>query len=228
MSAWLIAHLAAAWLGVLTAISPCPMATNVAAMGFIARKVEQPRRALLGGLLYALGRSLAYIGVAVLALWGLAAIPQMSFFLQGKMNMVLGPVLILIGMLLAGLITLPGKLRLGSESLGNRVGQGWWWPLLIGMLFALSFCPISAAIFFGSLLPIAATDGASISAPAVYGIATAIPVVILAVVIVFAAHRLSRTYATIERIGRWAQIITGWLFIIVGISLSLTHVWARG
>jgi cytochrome c biogenesis protein CcdA len=137
--AWWAALGLAAWLGILTAISPCPMATNIAAIGFLGRRVAHPRAMLLAGVLYTLGRSLAYLGVALIAVWGLTSLPTLSRFLQGGFNLVLGPILILVGMVLAGLLELPWSLALAGQGLQERVGAGWWWPLLLGALFALSF-----------------------------------------------------------------------------------------
>lgn len=215
----------AGWLGILTAISPCPMATNIAAIGFLGRKVASPRAVLLSGLLYTIGRSLAYLGVAVAAVWGLTSMPALSQFLQGGFNTILGPILILVGMLLTGLLELPWSLSLAGDGLQERVSAGWWWPLLLGVLFALSFCPVSAALFFGSLVPLAVKSGSTVAIPLVYGLATAVPVVVVAIIIAFSAGSLGRTYDAIQRFAWWAQRVTGTIFILVGIYLSLIHIY---
>jgi cytochrome c-type biogenesis protein len=225
MSAWLAALGLAAWLGILTAVSPCPLATNIAAIGFLGRKVGSPRAVLLAGLLYTLGRSLAYLGVGMIATYGLTSLPALSQFLQGGFNTILGPLLIVVGMLLTRLLELPWSLSLTGDGLQERVGAGWLWSLLLGVLFALSFCPISAALFFGSLVPLAAKAGSPIAVPLVYGIATALPVVVVAIVIAFSAGSLGRAYGVIQRFAWWAQRITGGLFIVVGIYLCLVHIF---
>lgn len=222
---WFAALGVAGWLGLLTAISPCPLATNIAAIGFLGRKVGSPRAVLLAGLLYTLGRSLAYLAVGALAVWGLTSLPTLSHFLQGGFNTVLGPILIVVGMLLVGLIRLPWSLSLAGDGLQERVTAGWWWPLLLGALFALSFCPVSAALFFGSLVPLASQVASPVALPLVFGIATALPVVAVATVIAFSAGSLGRTYAGIQRFAWWAQRITGVLFIVVGVHLTLIHVF---
>lgn len=225
MSAWFAALGLAAWLGVLTAISPCPMATNIAAIGFLGRKVANPRAVLLAGLLYTVGRSLAYLGVAIIAVWGLTSLPALSQFLQGGLNTILGPVLIVVGMLLTGLLELPWSLALAGDGLQERVSAGWWWPFLLGALFALSFCPVSAALFFGSLVPLAVKAGSPVAVPLAYGVATAIPVVVVALILAFSAGSLGRAYGAIQRFAWWAQRITGGLFIAVGIYLTLVYVF---
>lgn len=222
---WLTALGLAGWFGILTAISPCPMATNIAAIGFLGRKVASPRAVLLSGLLYTVGRSLAYLGVAVAAVWGLTSMPALSQFLQGGFNSILGPILILVGMLLTGLLELPWSLSLAGDGLQEQVSAGWWWPLLLGVLFALSFCPVSAALFFGSLVPLAVKSGSTVAIPLVYGLATAVPVVVVAIIIAFSAGSLGRTYDAIQRFAWWAQRVTGTIFILVGIYLTLIYIY---
>lgn len=223
--AWFAALGLAAWFGILTAVSPCPMATNIAAIGFLGRKVANPRAVLLAGLLYTLGRSLAYLGVAVIAVWGLTSLPALSQFLQGGLNLVLGPVLILVGMLLTGLLELPWSLSLAGDGMQERVGAGWWWPLLLGGLFALSFCPVSAALFFGSLVPLAVRAESPVAVPLAYGVATAVPVVAVACVLAFSAGAVGKTYNAMQRFAWWAQRITGGIFILAGVYLSLIYIF---
>lgn len=222
---WFAALGLAAWFGILTAVSPCPMATNIAAIGFLGRKVSNPRAVLLAGLLYTLGRSLAYLGVAVIAVWGLTSLPALSQFLQGGLNLVLGPILIVVGMLLTGLIELPWSLSLAGDGMQERVGAGWWWPLLLGGLFALSFCPVSAALFFGSLVPLAVRADSPVAMPLAYGVATALPVVAVACVLAFSAGAVGRTYNAMQRFAWWAQRITGGVFILAGIYMSLIYIF---
>jgi cytochrome c-type biogenesis protein len=226
--AWWAALGVAGWLGLLTAISPCPMATNIAAISFLGRKVASPRAVLLAGLLYTIGRTAAYLGIAIIAVWGLTSLPALSQFLQGGFNTILGPILIVVGMLLSGLLELPWSLSLAGDGLQERVGSGWWWPLLLGALFALSFCPVSAALFFGSLVPLATTAESRFAVPLVYGIATALPVVVVAIIIAFSAGSLGRTYGAIQRFAWWAQRLTGAIFILVGIWLTLIYVFRVG
>lgn len=222
---WFAALGLAAWFGILTAVSPCPMATNIAAIGFLGRKVSDPRAVLLAGLLYTLGRSLAYLAVAVIAVWGLTSLPTLSQFLQGGLNLVLGPILIVVGMLLTGLLELPWSLSLAGDGMQERVGAGWWWPLLLGGLFALSFCPVSAALFFGSLVPLAVRAESPLAVPLAYGVATAVPVVAVACVLAFSAGAVGRTYNAMQRFAWWAQRITGGVFILAGVYLSLIYIF---
>ena len=156
------AVLTAVWLGILTSISPCPLATNVAAMSFIGKDLSSPRRVLLTGVLYTLGRSLAYAVLAALLIASVFAIPDLSFWLSTYMNKFLGPVLIAVGIVLLDLVRLSFGTSCVSDKAGERLGRsGSWGAGLLGILFALSFCPVSAALFFGSLLPLAVKNGSN-------------------------------------------------------------------
>lgn len=217
---------AAAWTGILTAISPCPLATNVAAISYISRRVENPRAALLTGLLYTLGRSLVYVAIAAILVASLMSAPTVSITLQKYMNKLLGPILILLGMVLLGMIALPAR---GSD-LGQRVGQnvadwGVWAGLVLGIVFALTFCPASAALYFAGLIPLAVKFESSIMLPAVFGVSTALPVVVFAVLIVISANAMAKAYDRISVFERWARRVTGVIFLIVGVYFCLAFVF---
>ena len=154
MSTELLAGMGSAlWFGILTSISPCPLATNIAAISFIGKRLESRRAVVWTGLLYTLGRSLVYVALGALLVASVLSAADASQFLQRYMNRLLGPILILVGMLLLELIRLPLPNTGASEKLGRRVEPwGVWGGFALGVVFALSFCPVSAVLFFGSLL----------------------------------------------------------------------------
>ena len=152
MHAFLLGAMSALWLGIATSISPCPLATNIAAISYIGRKVENTRLVINAGLLYTLGRCLLYLVLATLLTTTALTIPAVSLFLQKYMHLALGPVFLLLGMFLVGLITITSGGTMISEGMQKRVdAMGIWGALLLGILFAVSFCPTSAAWFFGLL-----------------------------------------------------------------------------
>ena len=225
----MIALATALWLGVLTSFSPCPLATNIAAVGWLAGTGAQPRRVIVAGLLYALGRALSYAVLGGLLTASILSAVGTSRFLQYDLNRILGPILILVGMVLLDLITLrlPG---VNLESRGRWIvaRTGSFGALLLGALFALSFCPVSAALFFGSLLPLATSNASPLLVPAVYGIGTALPVLLLALMLALGAEWVGRAYrkaATVERVVRRA---TGVLFVGAGVDLSWVYVVRPG
>ena len=226
MSEFLVGTATALWLGILTSISPCPLATNIAAISFIGRKVDNPRHVLLSGVLYTLGRSLTYLLLGILLVTTLLSAPYLSHWLQKYMNKILGPVLILVGMFLLDLLRFSLSLPGMSDSMRGRIEKmGIGGAGLLGILFALSFCPVSAALFFGSLIPIAVKADSGFFLPVLYGIGTGLPVVLFAVVIALGIGSVARIFNRITQIEKVARGITGVVFIGVGIYFSLAYIF---
>ena len=224
MTEFLVAAASALWLGILTSISPCPLATNIAAISYIGRRVESPRRVLLAGLLYTVGRVLAYLGLAFLLVTTALSVSQVSMFLQNYMHLLLGPVLVLVGMVLVGLIDLSFGGRGVSAALQQRVQSlGLWGALVLGVLFALAFCPTSAALFFGSVVSAVQADS-TVALPLLYGIGTALPVLAFALLLAVSAQSVGRAFNALSKVEWWARMITGWLIIVVGVWLTLRAV----
>jgi cytochrome c-type biogenesis protein len=222
----LLAAATALWLGVLTSISPCPLATNIAAISFIVRGMSSPRRVLATGVLYTLGRTLTYLILGALLVASLLSIPEVAMFLQTYMNKALGPLLLIVGLILLDVI----PLRFSTSCGGARVQKwaqsaGVWGSLPLGMIFALAFCPVSAALFFGSLIPLAVSTRSHIALPSLFGIGTGLPVFVFAVVIALSAQAVSRAYKKLTQVEKWARRVTGVVFIAVGIYLSLVQLF---
>ena len=220
-SVWLAIG-SALWLGILTSISPCPLATNIAAVSYVGRQVGSPRAILLSGVLYTTGRSLAYLVLGAAAVWSLMSVVAVSSFLQGGFHRALGPLLIVVGLLLLGVfnINLPG---FGvSEGLQQRVDQsGVWGAGLLGVVFAMSFCPVSAGLFFGSLVPLAAEHSSPLLLPTVYGVGTALPVAAFAVLLAAGAGWLGKVLDRVQAFEIWARRVTAVVFIGVGVYKTL-------
>lgn len=226
MGTLLAAVASALWLGVLTSISPCPLATNIAAISFVGKRVGRPAMVVVSGLLYTLGRTAAYVALAALVVSGLLAIPAVSNWLQTYMNRLLGPVLIVAGVFLLDLVPLTfSTFAAGEKSQRLAEKGGLVGAALLGILFALSFCPISAALFFGSLVPLALGSGSRVLVPAAYGVGTAVPVVAFALVIATSAGSVGRLFHALQRVEWWARRVTGVLFILVGVYYCLVHIF---
>ena len=241
---------AALYLGLLTSISPCPLATNIAAISYVGRKVGDSRWVLAAGLLYTLGRCLLYLTLAVLLAKTAMSVPAVSLFLQKYMHLVLGPIFLLLGMFLVGLVTISAGGASMSEGMQKRVdAMGIWGALLLGVLFAVAFCPTSAAWFFGLIalllgseagavtamltrigisLPEASLPGGIVILPLVYGIGTAVPVLLVAFLLAYSAKSVGKTYNMLSKIEWWARQITGWVFVLAGIWFSLKYAFEVG
>jgi cytochrome c-type biogenesis protein len=212
--------------GILTSISPCPLATNIAAISFIGRRIDSPRAVVATGLLYTLGRTVVYVVLGTLLVSSLLSTPVVSDLLQKHMNKILGPILILVGMLLVGLIQINTKGSQLGEKVGKRVETwGMWSGLALGVVFALSFCPGSAALFFGSLVPLAVKHESPLLLPFVYGAGTALPVIIFAILIAFSTRAVGQAFNRITQFEWWARRATGLIFIGVGLYFSLAYIF---
>jgi cytochrome c biogenesis protein CcdA len=247
MVAYMLYAGAALYLGLLTSISPCPLATNIAAISYVGRKVGDSRWVMAAGLLYTLGRCLLYLVLAVLLATTAMSIPAVSLFLQKYMHLVLAPIFLLLGMFLVGLITFSGGGAVMTEGMQKRIdAMGIWGALLLGVLFALAFCPTSAAWFFGLvalilgseagaitavltkigiILPEASLPGATVVLPLVYGVGTAVPVLLVAFLLAYSAQSVGKTYNMLSKIEWWARQITGWIFVLAGVYFSLKYVF---
>ena len=207
-------------LGLLTSISPCPLATNIAAIGFIGKHIENRRRIFVNGLLYTLGRAVAYTAlgaVLLVVLKGGSSLFGIQKFIGKYGEMLLGPALLLVGgfMLVGDRLNLPKLGFRGSgEGLTRRGGRG---AFLLGMLFAMVFCPTSGVFYFGMLIPMSATATAGWLLPIVFAMATALPVLVVAWILAFSVGRIGAFYGKMQTVQRWLNWIVGGLFIAIGI-----------
>lgn len=216
---------AALWLGLLTAISPCPLATNIAAIGYVARfsQTGGRGRTWLPGLLYSLGRALAYTVVGGVITWGLLSAPSLSSFLQEHMNQLLGPLLVLVGMALLDMLPgLPSFGKGGGAGINDKLmSLGLVGCVLMGFVFALTFCPVSAALFFGSLLPLAVREHSVWLVPSLFGIGSAAPVLIFALALAVSREAAGRAFQYLQSTQRWITPISGWLLVAIGVWMCL-------
>ncbi|WP_028117031.1 aromatic aminobenezylarsenical efflux permease ArsG family transporter [Ferrimonas senticii] len=217
MAEWLALLASALSFGVLTSISPCPLATNVAAVSYLGKQVSQPKQSITLAAAYSAGRMVAYMLLASLLLSSALAAPQLSAFLQSQMNMLLGPVLLLVGLILAGIIRIPApNWSLSSERQQRLASGGAVGSFGLGALFALSFCPTSAALFFASLLPLAMAQQSALLLPAVYGFGTALPVIIIALLLTFGSWQMAQIFSGISKFEQWLRRLSALIFIVAG------------
>jgi cytochrome c biogenesis protein CcdA len=215
----------ALWLGILTSISPCPLATNVAAISFLAKKITHPFFVLVSGIAYTVGRMTTYAILGFILINSILGIPQVAQFLQKYMVKALGPILIIAGLVLLDVIkiNLPG-LSLSQKHHNKLVEAGVPGAFLLGAIFALAFCPVSAALFFGSLIPLALQSKFGVSLSFVYGIGTGLPVLVFAVAIAAGVTSLSRWFNKLTKLEYYARKTTGIIFILVGIYYLAAYV----
>ena len=204
-------------LGLMTAISPCPLATNITAVGFISRDIENRNRVFVNGLLYTLGRAISYTAIAIIIYFGADQFKFSGFFqLYGER--ILGPLLIIIGLLMLDVIKIkfPGMGRLTSK-METKTKWGFFDAILLGMIFALAFCPYSGVLYFGMLVPMTVASASGLYLPIVFALATGIPVIILAWILAFSVGSIGGVYNKMKNFEIWFRRVIAILFIAVGI-----------
>lgn len=204
-------------LGLMTAISPCPLATNISAIGFISRDIENRRRVFIKGLVYTLGRAVSYTGLGVILFFG-ASKMHVTMLFQGWGEKLLGPILILIGLFMLDFIKIrfPGFSGL-TERMGEQSKRSYWGTLLLGMVFAMAFCPYSGVLYFAMLIPMTVASISGLYLPVVFAIATGLPVMIFAWLLAYAVGNVGKLYNRIKIFELWFRRVVAVLFILVGI-----------
>lgn len=219
--------IAAFFLGLMTAISPCPLATNITAIAFISKKIDNSRHTLLSGFVYTLGRIAAYIAVASVIVFFGMNIRFIALGLQHYGELLLGPFLVLCGIYLLDIFhfdRLPGGdwfSGLTSGISGRLADKGYLGAFLLGMIFALSFCPFSAVLFFAMLIPLALAAGDPVIIPAVFAIATGLPVIVISYLVVKGVGKCSGIVQKVGVAEVWMQRAVAVVFLIVGVYYSL-------
>lgn len=204
-------------LGLMTAISPCPLATNITAIGFISKDVDNKRRVFMSGVIYTLGRAIAYTLLALI-LYLSADHLHISAWFQNNGEKYIGPVLIIIGLLMLDILKIkfPGVSKLASRFQGKDK-HSFWDVLLLGVLFALAFCPYSGVLFFGMLIPMTISSASGLYLPIVFAIATGIPVIIFAWLIAYTVSGIGKVYNSLKTFEIWFRRFISVVFIGVGI-----------
>ena len=213
--------LSALLLGLITAISPCPMATNIAAIAYVSRRVKERRYAVITGVLYTLGRMFSYSILGILIIVAGIEIPGVASFLQDFGEQVLGPLLIVVGVIMLIVNRIPLSLGGGRLSaIGGKVADwGMIGGFLLGALFALAFCPYSAVLFFGILIPLSLKSTGGVTLPAVYAIGTGLPVLVFGTLLSLGVARVSNWLNAVTRVEKIIRVAVSIIFIGVGIYL---------
>jgi cytochrome c-type biogenesis protein len=204
-------------LGLMTAISPCPLATNISAIGFISRDIDDRKRVFFGGLVYTLGRAISYTGLAFLLYFG-ASKMNVSRFFQGWGEKLLAPLLIIIGLLMLDVINIKFPSFSGLTERIEKGGKGSYRSsLLLGMIFALAFCPYSGVLYFAILIPVTIASPGGLYLPIVFALATGLPVIIFAWLIAYALGSVGKLYDHIKTFELWFRRVVALGFITIGL-----------
>lgn len=204
-------------LGLMTAISPCPLATNITAVGFISKDIENRNRVFLNGLMYTLGRAISYTVIALIIFLGVDQFKFSGSF-QKFGEMIIGPLLLVIGLFMLDVIKIkfPGFSGFTSK-MQEKKRWGVWDSTLLGILFALAFCPYSGVLYFGMLIPLTVSSASGLYLPIIFAIATGIPVIVFAWVLAYTVSGIGSVYNKVKTFEIWFRRVVAILFVGVGI-----------
>ena len=211
--------IAAFFIGLMTALSPCPLATNITAIAYISKKIGDGKKTLLTGFIYTLGRMFTYVLLASLIVYIGVNVQAISLFLQRYGERILGPLLIVMGLVMLNIIKLPSlksgeKINKIKEKLSEK---GYLGSFILGVLFALAFCPFSAVLFFGMLIPLALKYSDGILIPSIFSLSTGLPVIIFAFILTFSVSKLGKVMKGMQNFEKYMRPAIALVFVIVGI-----------
>jgi cytochrome c-type biogenesis protein len=209
--------LSALVLGLMTAISPCPLATNITAVGFISKDIENRHRVFINGLFYTLGRAITYSAIALIIYLGADQFKFSGFF-QRYGEKFIGPLLIIIGLFMLDIIKMnfPGMGK-WSAKMQSKTKWGYMDTVLLGIVFAMAFCPYSGVLYFGMLVPMTVSSASGLYLPLIFALATGIPVIIFSWILAYTVSGIGGAYHKVKTFELWFRRIIAILFILVGI-----------
>ncbi len=212
-------------LGLMMAISPCPLATNITALAYVSKNIESRKKVFVNGLWYTLGRAVTYTAIGVIILLGASKF-HVSRAVQSNGEKWIGPLLMLIGILMLGIIKLPGTSGNFVQRLADKVRlESGWGALLLGLLFALAFCPYSGVLYFGMLMPMVLSQASGPVLLPVFALGTGLPVILLAYLLAYSIGSMGTVYNRIRSFEGWIRKIVAILFILTGLYLMWIYFW---
>ncbi|MCX6819583.1 MAG: aromatic aminobenezylarsenical efflux permease ArsG family transporter [Candidatus Aenigmarchaeota archaeon] len=216
--------IAAFFIGLMVAISPCPLATNITAIAYISKKINNGRTTLITSFVYTLGRMFTYVSMASLIVYIGVNIQASSLFLQSYGEKILGPLLVFVGLVMLDIIKLPtfkggSKFEKVKEKLSEK---GYLGSFLLGIVFALTFCPISGVLFFGMLIPLSLKFSDGLLIPSVFAFATGLPVIIFSLILVYSVSKIGKIMHKMQIIEKYIRHIAAVVFILIG----LYYIWS--
>ena len=212
-------------LGLMTAISPCPLATNITATAYLSKDIGDKRRVMFNGVFYTLGRMFTYTALGLIFYFGASQF-QVAKLLQNVGGMWLGIALVIIGIFILDIIKIkvPGMNKLTSKIENKKGKKTYLDAFLLGLLFALAFCPYSGVLYFGGLIPMTIASPSGLLLPPVFAIATGLPVIIIAWLLAYSVSNVGKFYNKMSVFQKWFKWIVAAVFIIVGIYYIITSI----
>lgn len=212
-------------LGIMTAISPCPLAMNITATAYLSKDITNKRKVLFNGIFYTLGRMFSYTALASLIFFGASKFHIARWFQQID-GIWIGIAFIVIGILMLDFIKLsiPFLSNWTSQLSKKQNKRNYWSAFLLGTLFALAFCPYGGMLYFGALIPLTITSSEGLLLPPIYSIATGLPVIIIAFLLAFSVANIGTFYNRMKSFEIWFRRIVAIIFIGIGIYYIIINI----
>ena len=212
-------------LGLMTAISPCPLATNITATAYLSKDITEKRRVLFNGIFYTLGRTFSYTALGLIFYFGASKF-QVAKLLQNVGGIYLGIGLIIIGILMLDVIkiNIPGLNKISQKVSQKNMKKSYLNAFLLGVLFALAFCPYSGVLYFGVLIPMTISAPSGLLLPPIFAIATGLPVIIIAYLLAYSMSNVGKFYNKMKSFEIWFRRVISVIFIVVGIYYVIVNI----
>lgn len=212
-------------LGLMTALSPCPLATNITATAYLSKDITEKRRVLFNGIFYTLGRTFSYTALGLIFYFGASKF-QVAKLLQNVGGIYLGIGLVIIGILMLDFIkiNIPGLNKINQKVSQKNMKKSYLNAFLLGVLFALAFCPYSGVLYFGVLIPMTISSPTGLLLPPIFAIATGLPVIIIAYLLAYSMSNVGKFYNKMKTFEVWFRRIISSIFIIVGLYYIIVNI----
>jgi len=217
--------LAAFILGWITAVSPCPLAMNITAIAYLSKDLANKRKVFLNGVVYTLGRMFSYTALAGIVFFGASKF-QVARFFQQIDGIWIGIALFVFGILMLDVIKLniPFFSKITNTVSNKKIKRNYLNVFLLGIVFALAFCPYSAVLYFGGLIPLTLASSAGLLLPPVFAIATGLPVIMIAWLLAYSVSSIGNFYNRMKSFEKWFKRVIATVFIIVGIYYIIINI----
>ena len=212
-------------LGIMTAISPCPLAMNITATAYLSKEITNKRRVLFNGIFYTFGRMFSYTALASIIYFGTSKF-HVARWVQQIDGLWIGVSLIAIGVLMFDFIKfdIPFLSKITTSVSQKNLKRNYLNAFLLGILFALAFCPYGAVLYFGGLIPLTLASSTGLLLPPVFAFATGLPVIVIAWLLAYSVSNIGNFYNRMKYFEKWFKRVVAIVFILVGFYYIIINI----
>lgn len=210
--------------GLIGATSPCQLTTNAGALAYVARQAVGRRGVAGSALAYLAGKMLAYTLLGVVVIVAGRQVAQSSIPVIVVVRKALGPLMLVLGLYLLGVLPLRFSLGQGlAEWAEDRAGPGAGGAFLLGVAFSLAFCPTLFLLFFGLTIPLALQSPLGVFYPGVFALGTTLPLLGLAGLLSAGVGATRGYLAGARRVDAWLRPAAAVVLLLAGLNDTFTY-----